>query len=348
MEIPLISSQFAKREIYHPKPGFCCFGIVDECFLRCKMCQKWKPDPNIQGVKIPSVEHWKNAITSLSTIVDNGFLINFGGGEALLMRELLEVVRFAAKKGFRTNIASNGYLINEDIASGIADSGLSSINLSLDSMNTSTHDFLRGVKGTYERVMRAIVYLDKCCPKDFEIIICCAIYGINMGEVLELSEWVNRHPRIKWVYFMAAMQPNNTGFNPTWYKDTFSYLWPQDTVRINSVIDSLIDMKKSGYKINNQICQLEAFKKYFNYPDKFVKKTMCNLDRAVHISSVGNIYICYDWETIGNIMQDNLAAVWHSFKAEKIRDDIRSCKKNCHHLINCWYEEEGNERDRSQ
>lgn len=320
------------------KPGFCCFGVVDECFLRCKMCQKWKPDPNIQGIERAPISYWKEAIASLRNITDEGFLINFGGGEPLLMKGLHELVKFAADKDLRTNIATNAYLIDEDMAKSIADSGLSSVNISLDSMNETTHDYLRGKRGVYKKVMKAIEYLDKYCARDFEIIICCAIYDMNMGEVIEVAEWVNQHPRLKWIYFMAAMQPNNTKPNRNWYKEEFSYLWPKDATEITSIIDCLIDMKNRGYKINNQIPQLEAFKKYFSYPDRFVKKTACNLDRAVHISSIGNIYICYEWGCIGNIMKDDLAAAWYSQEADRVRGDIRNCKKNCHHLINCFFE----------
>lgn len=254
------------------------------------------------------------------------------------MEGLLDLVKFASGLGFRTNIATNASLIDEDMAKRIADSGLSSVNISLDSMNEATHDFLRGVEGVYRKAIKAIEYLDKYSSKDFEIIICCAIYNINMEEVAGVAEWVNQHTRLKWIYFMAAMQPNNTKANLNWYKESFSYLWPKDKDRALSIIDSLIDMKKRGYKINNQLCQLEAFKKYFSSPNKFVKITPCNLDRAVHISSIGYIYICYDWGCLGNIMTDDLASVWHSNEADKVRRDIRNCKKNCHHLINCFFE----------
>ena len=320
------------------KPAFCCFGIVEECFLRCKMCEKWKPDLGTRGIKRPSLGQWIDAVASLRSIVDEGFLINFGGGEALLMEGLLDVVRSAVDRGLRTNIATNGCLIDEKMAKRIADSGLSSVNISLDSMREATHDYLRGVPGVYKKAMQAIENLDKYCSKDFEIIICCAIYDINMEEVLEVAEWVNGHARIKWVYFMAAMQPNNTSPDTAWYKKEFSYLWPQDKLRATAVIDNLIDMKKRGYKINNQICQMEAFRKYFNWPERFVKNTACNLDRAVHISSVGDIYICYEWECVGNIMKDDLAGAWYSKEGGMARGHIRNCQKNCHHLINCFFE----------
>jgi sulfatase maturation enzyme AslB (radical SAM superfamily) len=240
--------------------------------------------------------------------------------------------------GFRTNIATNAFLIDEDMAKSIADSGLSSINLSLDSMCETTHDYLRGKEGVYRNVMQAIECMDKYCSEKFEIIICSAIYDINMEDAIGIAEWVNQHPRVKWAYFMAAMQPNNTKPDPGWYKGGYSCLWPQDTSRVVSVIDVLIGMKNSGYKINNQVCQLEAFKKYFSCPDRFVKNAACNLYRAVHVSSIGDIFICYDWERIGNIREDDLAEAWYSAKADSARRSIKNCKKNCHHLINCFFE----------
>ena len=83
---------------------------------------------------------------------------------------------------------------------------------------------------------------------------------------------------------------------------------------------------------------MEAFRKYFNWPERFVKNTACNLDRAVHISSVGDVYICYDWERIGNITKDDVAGAWYSKEADRAREHIRNCQKNCHHLINCFFE----------
>ncbi len=128
------------------KPNFSCLSVTEDCILRCKMCYKWKKDVSIRpDNNSPTISQWKNAIASLREITDEGFLINFGGGEPLLMDGIFELIRFARDMGFKTNIATNAYLINEDVAKAIADSGLSTINISLDSMSESTHDYLRGV-----------------------------------------------------------------------------------------------------------------------------------------------------------------------------------------------------------
>lgn len=320
------------------KPNFSCLSVTEDCILRCKMCYKWRKDMSIKSGNLsPTICQWKNAIASLQEITDEGFLINFGGGEPFFMKGLLELVRFAADKGFKTNIATNAFLIDEDTAKAIADSGLSIINISLDSIKESTHDYLRGVKGVYKRVMKAIEYLHKYC---FELKkgICSVIYQINIDDIIELTEKVEKDSRLEWVYFMAAMQPNNTKPDSGWYKGEFKYLWPKDIKKVHSVIDRLIELKNRGYKIVNQTSQLKAFKSYFANPQRFVKTGQCNLSQALHISSVGDVFICFQWAKLGNIKSDRLEDLWCSDRAEAIRKDILGCKRNCHFLINCFFE----------
>ncbi len=121
-----------QQKVEELKPGFCCIGIVDTCMLKCQMCQKWKEDSGTVGIAQPTTEQWKTFIRQLRDLVDKDFEIDFGGGEALMRPDLLELVSYAKNLGFRNAIASNGYLINEDMAKRIVDSGLDNIVLSLD------------------------------------------------------------------------------------------------------------------------------------------------------------------------------------------------------------------------
>jgi hypothetical protein len=43
---------------------------------------------------------------------------------------------------------------------------------------------------------------------------------------------------------------------------------------------------------------------------------------------------------IGNIRQSGIESILHSPEAAGRREEISLCKKNCHHMVNCWYEEE--------
>jgi len=291
------------------------------------------------GDKPPAVSDWKEAVTSLCNIADEGFMINFGGGEPFLLGEILEIVRFAADKGFRTNIATNAYLIDEDMAKAIAASGLSTINISLDSVNEPTHDYLRGTDGVHKRAMKAIEYLDRYCP-GLKKGICCVISSVNLGGILDLTEYVQRDNRLEWIYFMAVMQPNNVKHDPDWHRNEFSYLWPDDTEKAALLIGRLIELKNKGYKIVNRVPQLKAFRSYFADPRRFVKISQCNLSRALHVSSVGDVFICFQWGKLGNIKSDRLDILWNANRAETIRKDIAGCRRNCHFLINCFFEDE--------
>lgn len=321
------------------KPGFCCIGIVDTCMLGCKMCQKWQDDPGTISLSQPNTEQWKTFIRQLRDVVDEGFEIDFGGGEALMRQDILELVSYAKSLGFKNTIASNGFLIDEDMAKKIADSGLDSIILSLDSLNSEIHDRMRGVKGVAQRVFKAIDYLRKY-SKGIHIGICAIIMEQTVDGLIDLAEWVNTHrDKTNSILFMAAMQPNNTAFNPNWYKEDYNFFWPKDIKKVHAIIDELIRRRKAGHWISDSIVQLEAFKAYFANPDKFVKKSPCNLDRAIHASSIGDIFLCYRYAILGNIKNgDDVREIWYSDVAERVREDISKCKDNCHFLLNCFFE----------
>ena len=51
------------------------------------------------------------------------------------------------------------YLIDEDMAKRIADSGLNVLAISLESLNPKTHNYLRGKDDVFSRAMKAIEYL---------------------------------------------------------------------------------------------------------------------------------------------------------------------------------------------
>lgn len=328
------------------KPGFCCLGVVDTCMLRCKMCDKWKTDIFVQERRAPSVAEWKTFLTQLRDITEGPFEIDFGGGEAFMLPGLLDIVRHAADLGFTTVIASNGWSINEKMAKKIADSGLSKLIVSLDSLKPEIHDEIRGVKGVHARVMKAIENLDKYRrDKDFIIGICSIMMDKTMDGILDLYKWASNDERIRHILFMAVMQPNNTDerFRNGWHqREQFEGLWPKEPQKAVDVIDQLIAYREKSFDVANSIPQLQAHKKYFQNPMDFVKTSPCNMDKAVHVSAVGDIFLCFKWDTVGNIMtpDTDIRKIWYSKEAEAVRNNIRTCKDNCHFLLNCYFEKD--------
>ncbi|MFH1092571.1 MAG: radical SAM protein [Candidatus Omnitrophota bacterium] len=325
------------------KPGFGCLGITDNCMLKCKMCRKWQPDIFISENDfncLPSIEQYRKFLYELRELVDDDFVLNFGGGEALLFKDIFEVIEIASSCGLRTNLNSNGFLIDEKVAKHLGDVGLQNIKISLDSIDPEKHDYMRGVEGVHERAIQAINNLNKFAPS-MKVSLISVIYEQTYRDFIALMEWINNNAKIEHVLIMVAMQPNNTQPEEHWWEGKYGFLWPKNRGDMDELMDKLILMKQNHYKINNSVAQLRAAKEYLRYPERFVKKTVCNMYKAVHVSSIGQIFLCFNYGVLGDIRKgDDIREIWHSEDAEKIRDKIKSCKKNCHFLINCFFEED--------
>ncbi|MDP3041946.1 MAG: radical SAM protein [Candidatus Omnitrophota bacterium] len=322
------------------KPSFCSLGVTDKCMLKCKICYKWQ---DTGSEKSPTLMQYKNFISNLRGFLDEGFKIQFGAGEVLLFDGLLDLVKFSSAQGFSTLIASNGWLIDEEMAKRIAGSGLNEITLSLDSLNAQTHDYLRGVTGAHCRVMAAIDYLKKNSP-DIKIGINSIICDYNLGDLMPLLEWIVNNDKINSIFLLAITQPNNIEVEKEWWKGKNSCLWPKDTRKVCSFVEHLLKFKSTGAggKIGNSFAQLEAFKFYFMHPERFVSKTNCNLGGMVHVNAFGDIsFLCPKSGVLGNIKKkEDIKKIWFSGKANHTREKIAVCRGNCHFLINCFF---GNE-----
>jgi MoaA/NifB/PqqE/SkfB family radical SAM enzyme len=325
------------------RPEFGCIGITDDCMLRCQMCHKWKPDIFIHENdvhRVPTVKQYRKFLKGLRGLVDDDFVLNFGGGEALLFKDIFEIIASASELGFRTNLNSNGYLIDEQVARCLGQAGLQNIKLSMDSIDPAAHDFLRGVDGVHARVLSAIDNLHRFAPA-MRVALISVIYEQNYRGFIPLMQWINANEKIEHVLVMVAMQPNNTPPEERWWEGRYGFLWPKDRAAVAALMDELIRLKEQGYKINNTVGQLRAVKKYLALPEQFVKKTACNMHKAVHVSSLGQVYLCFNYGILGDIKKgDNIRAIWNSPEAALVREKIAACKKNCHFLINCFFEEE--------
>lgn len=325
------------------KPFYCCLVVTDKCMLRCKMCHMWKEALSGSVFENPSFEEWKGFIRSLRRFIDGDCCINFAGGETLINDDVLQLVKYACDMGFSTLINTNAFLISEDMAKKISDSGLTQIYISLDSMDESTHDYLRGVKGVYRKVMDAIEYLHSY-NKKLLIKISTVILEKNLVEIIDLARWVIEDKRISAINFQAVSQPFNTKHQDSWYEDSrYDFLWPKDSGKVNYIMDKLAELKqKNGSKIDNPVSQFKSFKSYFDNPQSFIKRRECHIHKhAINVSASGEVYMCFDKGSIGNIKADDfeLERVWSCPHAESVRKEIMDCRRNCLAMIDCNYDE---------
>lgn len=321
------------------KPNFCNLGVTEKCVLKCKICYRWR---NNAREEYPTLAQYKNFISSLKGFLDEDSRIHFGAGEVLLFDGILDLVKFSCEKGFSTLIASNGWLIENEMAEKIAASGLTEITLSLDSLNAQVHDYLRGMTGAHARVMAAIDYLKKH-RSNIKIGINTVICDHNLKDLAPLLEWALCNEKINSIFFLAITQPNSTKAEKEWWKK--SCLWPTDSKKCCGFLDNVLRFKSKavgGGKIGNSFAQLEAFKDYFTDPGRFIKKANCGLSRSINVNAFGDIsFLCPKSGILGNIKEEaDIKKIWLLDKASLMREKISLCRENCHSLINCVF---GNE-----
>lgn len=321
-------------------PSFCDFLITERCNLRCRKCYFWEYGYGIDDEI--TIEECKNFITSLKSWVNPPFEINLGGGEPLLKKGTLDLIRLCTMQGFRAAISTNATLLDEEMAKEISDSGLYRLGISLESLNENIHDFITNTIGSHKRLMKAIEYLRKYW-REGHINIHTVISEHNIDSISELIEWVNKDELFTGVSFIALAQPFRTNIIDKWYLDKeYSLLWPKDSNRVSSVIDMLISHKHSGYKILNPITQLNIYKKYYKNPESFVRIHKCNFgDYTFNVNVLGLVHLCCFMEPIGNIKKDSIKDIWHSEKAARTRALMCNCQRSCNNILNCFFQNEG-------
>ncbi len=203
-------------------PAFCLLVVSKRCNFRCKMCNMWKNKDRQIHRKELTMEEMKGFVDDLRNVTRDPIFIHLIGGEALLRKDLMELVAYIRHRGLNSSITTNGYYIDEEMAKRIATSRLTGIFLSLDGFKEETHDYLRGVKGSHKRVMNAIELLDKYRGDDKEnrlsIGITMTLMEKNLDEVLDLAEWANNNEKINGMFLNACLQP----FDPDEYEKMVS------------------------------------------------------------------------------------------------------------------------------
>lgn len=105
--------------------------------------------------------------------------VNFTGGEPLLSPYWAEIALYLKDLGISTNIITNGLALDPKIVSQMKNVGISDVGISLDGLET-THDHIRGHKGSFKQVLRSIELLQQ---ENIRIIVITTVNNLNIDEL---------------------------------------------------------------------------------------------------------------------------------------------------------------------
>ncbi|KAF0217372.1 MAG: radical SAM domain-containing [Geobacteraceae bacterium] len=172
-----------KNELFLKAPLTINWAINNSCNFTCRHCYS----RNDSAEELDA----RTLCSCIEKVANAGvFSVNFGGGEPLLRADLLAIAEFAANKGLRVSMNSNGYLIDGEMAVRLKGAGFSKVGISIDSHLPGVHDRFRGVKGSHKRAVSALLHLQEA---GIRTSISTVICRFNHTEIDALIEFALRH-----------------------------------------------------------------------------------------------------------------------------------------------------------
>ena len=124
------------------------------------------------------------------------------GGEPLLRRDILEIVRRAAERGLWVVVGTNGVSITENLARRLADAGARGLSLSLDALDPDRHDHFRKVRGAWRNTVEGAEILNRT---GLPFIVQTTAGSHNIGELEAIADFAHDRLAAKvWnLYFLV-------------------------------------------------------------------------------------------------------------------------------------------------
>ncbi|MBI4698786.1 MAG: GeoRSP system radical SAM/SPASM protein [Nitrospirae bacterium] len=284
------------------------WAVTNKCNFKCGHCYS-RADPFDE--LDPDVLH-----TCIERVARSGILsVNFGGGEPLLRKDLMDLAAHASQEGLRVSMNSNGYLIDTDNARELKKNGFSKIGISIDSHKPEVHDSFRGVRGSHERAVKAIYYLNEA---GIETSISSVICKINHNDIDPLTDFAV-HMRVKQLN-VHNFKCSGLGYSNKDELDLTSDEWRQFYIR---ALEAKQKTKDIDISLDDPIIALLGAGK----GDSMVKGSVCG-KLSLNIKTNGDITPCgFIPIVIGNIVRDDLKDLWkNSPVLEKMRNKIPTGK----------------------
>lgn len=258
------------------------------------------------------------------------------GGEPFLNKDIFKFISILSTNNIFTSLTTNGFYL-EEYAQKIINSGLEFISISLDHFEEKKHDNGRGVKKSYQRLIRGLkklVALRGNSPSNIKIntVIRKDNYSqlskmYDFIENLRIDEWSLQHYSFtnptanKSISDYARKKKIGYFFEGVPIKRD-SYFEENEVIILQEQLEEVIKKSKI-YKTRLSIKpKMDNILSY--YQGKFPsKKSHCSFPfDSVNILEESKVTLCLGYE-IGNLHQEkSLKEIWQSSKARKFQNLI--------------------------
>jgi radical SAM protein with 4Fe4S-binding SPASM domain len=148
------------------------------------------------------------------------------GGEPLLRRDILEIVRRGSERGLWVVVGTNGVSITENVARRLAEAGARGLSLSLDALDPDRHDHFRKVRGAWRNTVEGAEILNRT---KLPFIVQTTAGAHNLGELDAIADFAHDRLGAK-VWNLYFLVPTGRGqfvsdMTPAQYDEVLAALY---------------------------------------------------------------------------------------------------------------------------
>ena len=312
-----------KQISYLMAPIHIWWDITQQCNFNCKHCYS-DAKKNVQNELTTQevfgiIEQLKEAQVGFVYIL---------GGEPLIRPDFSQILERFHEKDIPLMLNTNGWFMDEQWANKIANSSVKHLRFSLDGSTPKTHDDLRGVKGSFERVIKGISI---CRKMNIPQISCSyTVTAKNIDEIRQTCELLVQMG----VDAMQFGPLSSTGRATDHPELTLS---SKDSNQLTDTIGELI--QQYGHKI--QIYSVDG-----TYDKPYTRMAKKGLIKPDFMGcQTGRTCCCIDWKgevlpcilwrtpTAGSLRKSSFKEIWNdsplfNFLRRYRGDEYQECK-NC-------------------
>ena len=303
--------QLFREVLAHGGPGYLQFAITNVCNAKCDFCgfAVDRFDPKMRR----SV-----TLTEARDVIDIavknhiGYLL-FVGGEPLVHRDLRAMVRYAAERGIRPMICTNGSLWTDASMRGLASDGLASVIMSIDAHDVKRHEKNRGLPDVCRKIKHANEVF--------------AELGVQTTASVTASKLIDDYEKLP--EFLRALGFTSCTFSYPLTTLKSSYLSFSDSSLVNYTNDELISVFQ----------KIKTMKEHSDFPVVNPRESLNEMQRHLRsekekFGCLGghkyfyldwnlNLYRCHFWEK-------PMCSVYDWDDSKLIRDGCTRCMIDCY------------------
>ncbi len=179
------------------------WNVTRACNLKCVHCYARAQEAGAQK----ELSH-EEGLALIDDLARFGVpVLLFSGGEPLVRPDLVELARYAVKKGLRAVISTNGTLITREKAAQLKEIGLSYVGISLDGME-EVNDRFRGKKGAFSEALEGI---RNCMAVGLKVGLRFTMNRMNVKEIPRIFDFLEQEgiPRICFYHLVYSGRGSN-------------------------------------------------------------------------------------------------------------------------------------------